>query len=85
MTYTFVDFIGNVGVLLILSMYIAIQMEKIDSKKPLYSILNGSGALLVLVSLYFEFNLSAFIIEFFWLIVSIYGLHKSLQPTADAK
>jgi hypothetical protein len=32
------------------------------------------GAALVLVSLYFEFNFSAFLIESFWLAISILGL-----------
>ena len=35
---------------------------------------NGAGALFILYSLSFEFNLSAFLIEVIWLLISIIGL-----------
>ncbi len=77
MTYTWYDFLGNVGVFLILWTYLLLQMEKISSRSFVYSLTNAAGALLVLISLCFQFNLSAFIIEFFWLIISLYGLSQS--------
>ena len=77
MTYTFTDFVGNVGVFLILASYLALQAEKVSASSMLYSALNALGAGLVLISLFFNFNLSAFIIEFFWLIISAYGIAKS--------
>ena len=76
MTYTFTDFVGNVGVFLILASYLALQAEKVAANSMLYSALNVLGAGLVLISLFFNFNLSAFIIEFFWLIISAYGITK---------
>ena len=36
--------------------------------------MNAAGALLVLVSLLYAFNLSAFVMEVAWLAVSIYGI-----------
>ena len=36
------------------------------------------GALLIIISLCFEFNLSAFLIEFFWLLISAIGIRKFL-------
>jgi hypothetical protein len=39
-----------------------------------YSVTNAVGAALVLFSLYFEFNVSAFLVEFFWLLISIVGI-----------
>ena len=77
MTYTWYDFIGNLGVLLILVTYLLLQMDRLEGKSFFYSFNNAIGALLVLISLYFEFNLSAFIIEFFWLLISLYGLLHS--------
>ena len=74
MTYTWYDFLGNVGVLLILLSYLLLQMKKIKSQSMYYSLMNATGALLILVSLYYNFNLSAFIMEFFWLLISLYGL-----------
>ncbi|WP_409454873.1 CBU_0592 family membrane protein [Malaciobacter marinus] len=70
---------GNIGVLLILVMYLSLQTDKISSNSLIYSLLNALGALLILISLYFQFNLSAFIIEFFWLVISLYGLYKNLK------
>jgi len=74
MAYSWYDFIGNLGVIMILSSYLLLQLEKITSKSLAYSVINALGALLVLISLYFHFNLSAVIIELFWLIISLYGI-----------
>lgn len=79
MDYSFYDFLGNIGVLLILVMYLSLQTDKISSRSLIYSLLNALGALLILISLYFQFNLSAFIIEFFWLMISLYGLYKHFK------
>ena len=74
MTYGWHDLLGIIGVILILASYILLQLEKLSATSFLYSATNGLGALLVLVSLIYEFNLSAFIIEAFWLLISIYGV-----------
>ncbi len=74
MTYGWHDLLGIIGVILILATYILLQLEKLSATSFLYSATNGLGALLVLVSLIYEFNLSAFIIEAFWLLISIYGV-----------
>jgi hypothetical protein len=79
--YDLSDLLGNIGVLLILLMYLALQMEKIDATRPLYSLLNAAGAALILLSLYFKFNLSAFLIEICWLLISLYGLYKAYVLT----
>ena len=77
MTYSWYDFLGNVGVLLILLSYLLLQMKKIKSQSMYYSLMNATGALLILVSLYYNFNLSAFVMEIFWLLISLYGLWQS--------
>ena len=74
MTYTWYDFLGNIGVILILLSYLLLQINKIKSQSMYYSLMNAIGAFLILVSLYYNFNLSAFIMEFFWLLISLYGL-----------
>ncbi|MEJ2055713.1 MAG: hypothetical protein P8X42_17500 [Calditrichaceae bacterium] len=70
------DFLGMIGVACILLMYLLLQLNKVKSTALSYSIINGIGAALIIVSLLFEFNLSAFIIESFWLLISIYGIIK---------
>lgn len=76
MNYSLYDFLGTIGVILIILMYLLLQLNKIKSTSIVYSSLNALGAILIIISLIFEFNLSAFIIESFWLIISIYGIIK---------
>jgi len=73
------DILGIVGVVLILTAYLALQLEKMDPKSVAYSFLNGAGAAFILVSLYFDFNLSAALIESAWLLISIFGLFKAMR------
>jgi len=79
MGYTWYDFVGNVGVFLLLAAYLLLQLNKITSNQISYSLMNAVGAILILVSLIFEFNLSAFAIEFFWLLISIVGIIDYLR------
>ena len=74
MAYGWSDFAGNIGVGLMVLGYLLLQAEKITSRDLSYSLLNGAGALLVVISLLYQFNLSAFLVEVFWLLISIYGL-----------
>jgi hypothetical protein len=76
MQYAWYDFAGNIGVALMVLAYLLIQTEKIRSRDLSYSLMNGIGALLVVVSLLYRFNLSAFLVESFWFVISIYGLLK---------
>jgi len=82
MNYGFFDFIGNIGVALIIVSYLLLQLNKIDSKNIFYSLANGIGALFVIVSLTDSFNLSAFVIETFWLAISLVGVFKALKTKA---
>jgi hypothetical protein len=72
--YQWHDFLGNLGVLLIVGSYFWMQIGRISGQNPMYSIVNAVGAALVLISLYFDFNLSAALVESFWLLISILGL-----------
>ena len=74
MHYSILDFIGNLGVAFILLGYLMLQIEKIKSNSLLYSFLNFIGASLIIISLLENFNLSAFIIEIFWLGISLIGI-----------
>ncbi|MBC7796674.1 MAG: hypothetical protein H7Z37_07370 [Pyrinomonadaceae bacterium] len=74
MTYTIYDFAGNIGTFLIIGTYLLLQFGKIDSKTLLYSILNALGAGLIIVSLAFDFNFSAFVVELFWVLISAFGI-----------
>ena len=83
MTYAWYDIIGTVGVAVIILTYILLQLGRIRSEQLVYSMLNAGGALLILVSLYFSFNFPSFIVEFFWLLISLFGIGKYLRRKRD--
>lgn len=76
---TLYNILGIIGVILILSTYALLQAERIDPRSARYSAANASGAALILVSLYFDFNLSAALIEGAWLVISLLGLIKAFR------
>ena len=76
---TIYDIIGTFGVGIIVLTYILLQVERLRSEHVLYSILNAIGALLILISLYYSFNFPSFIVEFFWLLISLFGIGKYLR------
>jgi len=73
------DLVGAVGVILILAAYFFLQAGRLRSASVTYSALNAAGALLILVSLLHDFNLSAFIVEVFWALISLFGIFRALR------
>ncbi len=71
MQYAWYDLVGTIGVFVIILAYVLLQIEKIRSSNLIYSLLNALGASLILISLYFNFNFSAFAVEFFWLLIRL--------------
>ena len=71
---TLPDLVGVVGVLCILTAYAGATSGKLDARRAPALLLNLTGALLILVSLYFDFNLSAVLMEGAWALVAVYGL-----------
>ena len=67
---------GMVGAISILGAYFLLQTERISSDSLAYSMANFIGALLILLSLIYRFNLPAFIIESVWVLISGFGLLK---------
>ena len=82
MDYSWFDLVGNVGVLLMVIAYLLLQLEKVSGSNASYLLMNAAGAVLVMISLMLRFNLSAFLMEVFWLLISLYGLGKSLRTKA---
>ncbi len=68
------DAVGGLGVAMMVLTYLLLQLERLDSRGLSYSFLNGVGASLVIFSLMYDFNLSAFLMELFWLLISLLGL-----------
>jgi len=70
------DLAGFIGVLLIVIAYLLLQLDKLPSSSLRFSLLNAAGSLLIIVSLLFKFNASAFLVEAFWFLISLLGLIK---------
>lgn len=79
MSFHLFDLAGFIGVLLIIVAYLLLQLEKLPSSSPRYSLLNAVGALLIMISLVFAFNLSAFLVEAFWFLISLLGVWRALR------
>jgi len=79
MTFAWYDILGTLGVGVIILTYVLLQIERIRSDQVMYSLLNAIGALLILISLYYSFNLPSFIVEFFWLLISTFGIARTLR------
>ncbi len=79
MEMTIADGIGLAGAATIVVCYFLLQVGQLDPRSIAYSAANGLGAAAILFSLAFEFNLSAFVIELFWLAVSVMGLVRATR------
>lgn len=67
------DIIGITGVFIIVVAYILMQIDRMDPKGFLFSLLNTIGAIFILVSLLYDWNLASFVMEVIWLTLSFYG------------
>jgi multidrug transporter EmrE-like cation transporter len=76
MNYGLVDFIGNIGVVVLMIVYLMLQLNKLRSDGLAYSVLNAAGASLIIVSLLVNFNLSALLMEVFWVLISFVGIYR---------
>jgi|tagenome__1003787_1003787.scaffolds.fasta_scaffold18506930_1 hypothetical protein len=76
MSYTWVDLIGNIGVIVLMITYLMLQLGKLRSDGLSYSILNAVGASFIVVSLLVNFNLSALLMEVFWVLISFVGIYR---------
>ena len=79
------DMLGAAGVVLILIVYAAAVSGRMRMEDPRYSLANLVGAAAILVSLFYSFNLASFIIEIAWLIISAYGLWRSMMRSKPAE
>jgi hypothetical protein len=77
-TYGWYDLVGNVGVVVIVGTYLLLQLGRLNGSGFAYSMLNATGASMVIVSLMFNFNLSAFVVELFWVLISLLGVARNV-------
>jgi len=73
------DLLGLVGVALIVVMYVLLQTGRTAADRPSFSVGNAAGSGLILISLAYDFNFAAALIEVFWLLISLFGLWRALR------
>ena len=76
MNYGVLDLIGNIGVVVLMVTYLLLQLNKLRSDDLAYSLLNAAGASFIILSLLVDFNLSALLIEVFWVLISFIGIYR---------
>lgn len=74
---TAADAIGLVGVIAYLSAYGLLQMGILKVEDGRYALLNGAGAIAILYSLIYDFNLPSFITQTAWLLLTVAGYVRS--------
>ena len=77
--------IGFIGMVFIVYAYFLLQIKKYTITSFSYQLLNLIGAILLLISLCVHFNLGSFIIEVFWIIITLYGMYKNLKGGKNEK
>lgn len=70
------DVIGMTGTALVVVAYVLLQMQKLSATSFVFNVMNLLGALLLMISLYFNFNLASMVIEVFWIGASLLGLYR---------
>lgn len=81
---TFTNIIGLLGVLVIVTMYIRLQIGSLDPLTFSYSLYNLIGSVAILFSLLFNWNLASVVIECIWIIASILGMARALKSKKKA-
>ncbi len=71
--------IGILGVLSCLLAFFLLQIGKLRSDHVNYSALNLLGSIGILISLIYQWNLSAFLMEVTWGLLSFYGVVRYYQ------
>ena len=82
MNHVLIDVIGIIGVAIIVVAYLMLQLEKLKSTDLAYSVMNALGASLIVASLIVDFNLSALLMEVFWVLISFIGIGRHFRLKA---
>lgn len=81
---TLLSLTGLVGAACCVAMYAAVSFGKIDAEKPVFFLVNGLGAALILVGASTEFDLGdlgTVAQELIWAAISLYGAARAYMKT----
>ncbi|MFZ1989305.1 MAG: cyclic nucleotide-binding protein [Alphaproteobacteria bacterium] len=75
---TLPDVIGLLGTASVVTAYALLQTGIWKPESLAYSALNALASALLLVSLIFNFNLASLLLQIVWLVISFYGIAKTV-------
>ena len=70
------DIAGLIGSVIVIIGYFATQAGWFGANDPRFAWANLIGAVLIIFSLTMDWNLAAFVMEIFWILISLYGLAR---------
>jgi hypothetical protein len=73
------DWVGVAGTLMVLGGFLLLQAGRLSGTGIVYQLLNLFGAGGVLLSLLGTFNVSVFLLEAAWVVISGYGIVRSFK------
>jgi len=76
--FTLFDVVGVAGSLIICAAYLAVSLKRVDPEGIPFQTANGSGAILLLISLWFRPNPGAILIEVLWLAIAGFAIARAL-------
>ncbi len=81
MTLQWFDFVGFLGVFMVLGAYAGHQTRRLRGDGELYSLINffGAGGILLPVLYAEQMNWSVLFIELAWMVISAYGTYAAVQ------
>jgi hypothetical protein len=79
------DLIGLVGVSCSVYCYGRVQWQRDYAKRLSFSALNLLASALLLISLLNKWNLSSFVINAIWGVISLYGVYRCLKYMRQAR
>lgn len=78
------NIVGICGVIFLLTAYFLLNTNKLSPKDLKYQVMNLSGAILILFSLFFHWNTASVLIEIAWISISIIGIIKTLKKNNNS-
>lgn len=79
MEFAWHDYLGTFGVVIILVAYFLLQIGRINPLGFRYSLINLLGSAMIAISLTYQFNFSAFVIEICWMAISLIGIARAVR------
>jgi hypothetical protein len=70
------DVAGVIGSVIVIVAYFATQAGWFSANDPRFAWANLAGAVLIIFSLLMDWNLAAFVMEIFWILISLFGLAR---------